>query len=248
MYALNFSFSSCQVYGPHTAALYTRSASLKKSLSALSHHFLKVDSISYKLQPGGPGYELVYGCTAIPPYLKSLSHSNTIQGGYEAITEHEQSLVALLLKYLKSKEDRGVRIVGEESTSRSRVPTISFVVVGERALRSRDIVKVFDSKGTVSDIDRPSSLVLPSVGVGVIVVLTAYFLLIPINVDVLLFACAILSPQIGIRYGHFYAFTLVDHLQPKIDVDDAVVRISLVHYNTVKEVERIIEIMEEALA
>ena len=54
--------------------------------------------------------------------------------------------------------------------------------------------------------------------------------------------------QVGIRYGHFYAYTLVDSLSPKIDVDDAVVRISLVHYNTVEEVQKIIEILDEALA
>ncbi len=57
-----------------------------------------------------------------------------------------------------------------------------------------------------------------------------------------------LSMQVGIRYGHFYAYTLVDTLEPKVDVNDGVVRISLVHYNTVEEVQRIIGILEEALA
>lgn len=52
----------------------------------------------------------------------------------------------------------------------------------------------------------------------------------------------------GIRYGHFYAFTLVDELSPKIDPADGVVRISLVHYNTVEEVNRIIDILKEVLA
>lgn len=51
----------------------------------------------------------------------------------------------------------------------------------------------------------------------------------------------------GIRYGHFYAYTLVEHLSPDMDTADGVVRISLVHYNTVQEVERIIEILKEAL-
>ena len=51
----------------------------------------------------------------------------------------------------------------------------------------------------------------------------------------------------GIRYGHFYAYTLVDKLEPKIDINDAVVRISLVHYNTVNEVEKLIEVLNEAL-
>jgi len=53
--------------------------------------------------------------------------------------------------------------------------------------------------------------------------------------------------QVGIRYGHFYAYTLIDTLSPKLDVNDGVVRISLVHYNTVNEVQRIVEILKEAL-
>ena len=54
--------------------------------------------------------------------------------------------------------------------------------------------------------------------------------------------------QVGIRYGHFYAYTLVDGLQPKLDVEDGIVRISLVHYNTVEEVKRLTGILEGALA
>lgn len=39
----------------------------------------------------------------------------------------------------------------------------------------------------------------------------------------------------------------MDNLEPKIDVEDSVVRISLVHYNTVEELDRIIQVLEEAL-
>jgi len=53
--------------------------------------------------------------------------------------------------------------------------------------------------------------------------------------------------QMGIRYGHFYAYTLVDTLKPKVDVNDGLVRISLVHYNTIEEVDRLIEVLDEAL-
>jgi len=96
---------------------------------------------------------------------------------------------------------RGVRIVGEETVNMERVPTVSFVVVGQHPLKSRDIVDVFDKKG-----------------------------------------------GIGIRYGHFYAYTLVDELSPKLDTNDGVVRISLVHYNTVQEVNKIIDVLKEILA
>lgn len=54
--------------------------------------------------------------------------------------------------------------------------------------------------------------------------------------------------QIGIRYGHFYAYGLVDSLEPKVDIENGVVRISLVHYNTVEEVTTIIDILKEVLA
>jgi selenocysteine lyase/cysteine desulfurase len=54
--------------------------------------------------------------------------------------------------------------------------------------------------------------------------------------------------QIGIRCGHFYAYTLVDTLSPKVNVNDGVVRISLIYYNTIEEVERIVEILKEVLA
>lgn len=57
--------------------------------------------------------------------------------------------------------------MGEEAVSLERVPTVSFVVIGQRPLKSRDIVGVFDKKGGT-----------------------------------------------GIRYGHFYAYTLVDELSP----------------------------------
>jgi len=51
--------------------------------------------------------------------------------------------------------------------------------------------------------------------------------------------------NIGIRSGHMYAHRLCKALD--IDPDDGVVRISLVHYNTPDEIERLIELFEEIL-
>ncbi|KAJ3819368.1 pyridoxal phosphate-dependent transferase [Lentinula raphanica] len=195
-------FSLYKVYGPHISVLYVRMSSLLESVTAITHHFLKVHEKSYKLQPGGPGYELVYGITGVLPYLLSLTPEHNLQASFDAIAAHEQTLVEPLLAFLTSPKqiERGVRIVGEEKAGLTRVPTISFVVVGEKATKSSDIVKVFDKKG-----------------------------------------------GIGIRFGHFYAYSLIDRLEPKIDVDDGVVRISLVHYNTAEEVERVIGVLKEAL-
>ncbi len=153
-------------------------------------------------------------------YSSVLTPENSLKASFAAIAEHEQTLVESLLAYLThaDQQARGVRVVGEEYPGLMRVPTISFVVVGERPMKSKDVVKIFDQKGGVCCLPTDSNFVLKSIW------------------------------QVGIRYGHFYAYTLVDGLQPKLDIDDGVVRISLVHYNTVEEVQRIIDILKEALA
>ncbi|KAH6874326.1 selenocysteine lyase [Coprinopsis sp. MPI-PUGE-AT-0042] len=197
-------FSYYKVYGPHLSALYVRDTVLKDSVSSLVHHFIDIDaSPSYKLQPGGPGYELVHATTGVNAYLQSLTPSNDIRASFEAIARHEQVLIKPLLAFLTdpAQYERGVRVVGDGNTSANRVPTISFVVVGQNPMKSSDVVKAFDETGTI-----------------------------------------------GIRYGHFYAYTIISDLEPKLDVNEGVVRISLVHYNTIEEVEKIVEILKRVLS
>ncbi len=50
---------------------------------------------------------------------------------------------------------------------------------------------------------------------------------------------------IGIRNGHMYAYHLCEALG--LDPEDGVVRTSLVHYNTLEEIERLIEVFESVL-
>ncbi len=50
---------------------------------------------------------------------------------------------------------------------------------------------------------------------------------------------------IGIRHGHMYAYHLCEAVG--LDPDDGVVRVSLVHYNTLDEIERLIEVLDTAL-
>jgi hypothetical protein len=134
--------------------MYTRLASLQSSISSVVHHFLSpaVSSTGYKLQPSGPGYESSYGSTGAVEYLRSISPSETLKETYELIAEHEQRLLKPLLGFLTAPEQkaRGVRIVGTEEAGLDRVPTVSFVVIGEKSLKSKDIVGLFDQKGNVS--------------------------------------------------------------------------------------------------
>jgi len=196
-------FSVYKVYGAHNAAFYVRTSALESSLESISHHFLAVNSSPQKIQVGGPGYELVHAATGVVPYLLSLTPENNLEASFAAMAEHEQTLVRALLSFLTDKQqyDRGVRLVGTSTIDLTRVPTISFVVIGQRAIKSKDLVAVFDKEG-----------------------------------------------GIGIRYGHFYAYSLIKNVTPALDPADGVVRISLVHYNTVEEVEKIVGILRKVLA
>ncbi len=94
----------------------------------------------------------MYGTTGVIPYLLSLTPENDLKATFNAIAAHEQALVEPLLSFLTDpvQEARGVRVVGEEKSGLTRVPTISFLVVGERPIKSKEVVKVFDKKGGVS--------------------------------------------------------------------------------------------------
>lgn len=50
---------------------------------------------------------------------------------------------------------------------------------------------------------------------------------------------------IGIRYGHMYAYRLLQNLH--IEPSTGVVRVSLAHYNTIEEIDRLIEVFEQVL-
>ncbi len=51
--------------------------------------------------------------------------------------------------------------------------------------------------------------------------------------------------NIGIRFGHFYAYRLIKSLG--MDLSQGVVRISLVHYNTIEEVHDLISKLDQII-
>ncbi len=51
--------------------------------------------------------------------------------------------------------------------------------------------------------------------------------------------------KIGIRYGDFYARRLITDLD--LLENDGVVRVSMVHYNTIEEVDRLIRVLDEVI-
>lgn len=142
------------MYGVHNAAFYIRTSALESSLKSIAHHFLAVNNSPLKIQVGGPGYELVHGAGGVVSYLLSLTPENNLEASFAAIAEYEQRLIQPLLSFLTAKQqyDRGVRIVGTSRVDLSRVPTISFVVIGPHAIKSEDIVAEFDKERKVASL------------------------------------------------------------------------------------------------
>ncbi len=58
-------------------------------------------------------------------------------------------------------------------------------------------------------------------------------------------ASAVNARDIGIRHGHMYAYRLCQSLG--LEPEDGVVRVSLVHYNTPDEIDRLIDVLDEVL-
>jgi cysteine desulfurase family protein (TIGR01976 family) len=130
-------FSFYKVFGPHYAVLWGK-RDLLLSLPSLNHHFIGVDVLPYKLQPGNVNFELSYGCAGIADYLVAMGGAFGVNGGarekmqtaFDVFAKHEDALAEMLLSYLRSK--KSVRIIGRDRvTNGERMPTISFVVDGK---------------------------------------------------------------------------------------------------------------------
>jgi hypothetical protein len=138
--------------------MYVRRAALTGSVRSVVHHFLSpgVDATGYKLQPAGPGYESVWGTTAVGPYVRSLTEKGTLAAGFTAMHSHDEALAGQLLAFLAGEKcfARGVRVVGSARAGSMRMPTVSFVVTAgskdEPAMKSKEVVDAFDKYGTVS--------------------------------------------------------------------------------------------------
>jgi selenocysteine lyase/cysteine desulfurase len=107
--------------------LYASNAA-QEHLKPFSHYFNPTKTLEDKLGLAGSNYEAVQSLPQITSYLSSI--------GFDAISDHEGKLQAILLDYLNSRDD--VTVYGSTSSSSAeRVPTIAFNVKG---MSSKQIV------------------------------------------------------------------------------------------------------------
>ena len=127
-------FSLYKVFGPHFALMYARSE-LLDGLRNINHDFMDGTTGAGKLELGGFPYELLYGAAGVPEYLLALAEQlgdrENIGSSWQAIAAHEADLCGHLLQFLDSRSE--VEIIGPRHMSPARLPTVSFVVNGQRS-------------------------------------------------------------------------------------------------------------------
>jgi len=127
-------FSLYKVFGPHCAVMYARSE-LLNALRNINHQFMDGTTGAGKLELGGFPYELLYGAAGVPEYLLALARrlggAENTGASWQAIAAHEADLCDRLLQFLDSRSE--IEIIGPRRLSPARLPTVSFVVNGQRS-------------------------------------------------------------------------------------------------------------------
>lgn len=159
---------------------------------------------------------------AFPACLEPGSVNYELTAGLPAIVDYLETLA----------EKSG----GAAETARKRIERAFEAIAAHEAKLEARLLAYLDAKPNVRIIGRTSSdpsLRVPTVSFVVDGVDSSA---VPLHLD---------TRRIAIRYGHFYAKRLIDDLG--LAARNGVVRVSLVHYNTLQEVEALIAGLEEIL-
>lgn len=213
-------YSTYKTWGPHMAALYGSNASfaeLTQKEVGPNHFFISHDEVPYKFEPGGVNHEGCAGIVALSKYLKVLA------------------------KFSQESEESETLEADEEWSLSRRTVELAYRTMNrlESPLQER-LIAYLRTKEHVT-------IVGPDSSDSRVRVCTISFVhaLIPSPV----ISSALHEKGFAMRHGHFYAYRLVTALKErlKVDIEDGVVRLSLLHYNTMGEVDRLISALEDIL-
>ena len=220
-----YCFSPYKTFGPHAGALFGSDRGLA-AVKGPNHYFVDPRDNPYKHELGGGlAHELCAGIVAMGGYLRWLSGAAGEEQGEE--------------------ETRGDDDFGLE---------------GGRALNRADVLVAFDRvraleeaparramEALVSLRDRWAIRILgPACSDATVRVPTMSFFPTSANVSPSDVAAAAREDSVAIRNGNMYGVRLCEDLG--IEAGEGVVRVSLAHYNTEDEVERLVLALERVFA
>ena len=206
-----------KLYGPHQAVLYGKARHLLE-LAKVNHDFLADDDIPYKLQPGGVSYEAAAALPAIPEYL--LGRVSGVQ------------------EWIEEGADAPGRVYGERPwylQRRGLASTFEAFAVHEEGLAERLLAYLRQRNGVnvIGPLSADRHRRVPTVSFTV-EARRPVEIVGPLDAE-----------KIAVRHGHFYAPRLIEALG--LAERGGVVRVSMVHYNTLAEVDRLIGVLETAI-
>lgn len=225
-------FSLYKTYGAHIGAMWINPKLKERGvLKKLNHFFLHEGKGMYPYQSSSVQYELNYSIAAVADYLVGLG------------SRLEEEKVDWNAVFTQTSEK------GFKHMSRSQVDTALENAFGkiaghETALLSALIpfLLSYREKGVriVGPEESDSSTRAPTV---------AFVIIDPasgqpkVGTSKAIHTALVEGGKVGAQQGHMYAHKLVSSLG--LDLDDGVVRLSFVHYNTEEEVQRVVGMLKE---
>ncbi len=123
--------SAYKFYGPHVGILYSRPGMLDQLPTDRLRTAGQV--APYSIETGTLNHAAIAGVSAAVDFLASLGAGSTLReqliSAYRSISAHEYTLASKLYRGLKNI--RGVTFIGQDFSTSSRTPTLSFTVEGK---------------------------------------------------------------------------------------------------------------------
>ncbi|PWN51306.1 PLP-dependent transferase [Violaceomyces palustris] len=241
-------FSFYKLYGPHVGAIWLSPRAQRDLLGKLGHFFLNdlKEAGTYPYQPSSVQYELNASCSAVADYLVWLGQG--CQGGIV-----KRDWVAIMGSTASSGYVDGDQ-VGKSAQASLSSQNDTYETLSE----SLDLAFKAISKHEGSILETLMSYLLNSTnrekrGLEIVGLESASSILRAPTVSFVVKGVKsreihqriVQGNKMGAQQGHMYAYRLIESLG--LDLDDGVVRVSFVHYNTLDEVERFCQALEEAL-
>jgi cysteine desulfurase family protein (TIGR01976 family) len=211
-------FSTYKTYGPHHAVLYGKRRHLLE-LPPVNFRVIAPDVIPYKFQPGNANPELSHGATAVVDYLEELA----LHSGAKTATNGAPA----------SRLDGAT---SDTSASRQRLANSWAAIRAHEAQLSARFMQWAVAQSNLRILGLTSadrSRRVPTISFTVK------------GVDSQDIARHLAQHQLGIRAGTFYALALGEAFD--FARHNGVVRVSMVHTNTLEEVDRLTKHLDEVV-
>lgn len=230
-------FSLYKTYGAHVGAMYVSPQLKTRNLSPLNHFFLQGHAGGmYPYQTSSVQYELNHSISAVGDYLNNL--------GLETLHDPERIDWNSVFNNNSTCEQPDLVQSNREQVDYALDAAFAKISAHEGVLMSILIPFLLDwaDRGLriVGPEEYDSGTRAPTVAFIVVDPTTGKH---QVGTSKAIHTALVYEGKVGAQQGHMYAHKLVSSLG--LDLEDGVVRLSFVHYNTAEEVQRVTEMLRK---